>query len=649
MNRHSVRLLVAAFAVAGLGGCFDDPTSSLREGPASLTLSRTSLVVVDGDSVLVEAFVRDAQGNALTAEGAQWGSDDGNVAGVALAATQTPANGSTRAYVQATNALGAVTYVRVTVRGLTDSIRVTSLPAVIPTGNVTVVGAATPDTASDGTAFTAGDTIEIRLPVSTLTFDAATSVVRFAGATAYTLFRSDTLLRVLARGPVNGSLRVINVIYAGALGSGAVVIDSIDTADLVQATRPRLRGTVSVTGDTISVTAAPGTNFVASGLDTTLVYVGAMRGRTIERTASLVRAIVPYTDSTPFTEGITVRKYQWDAGHLIDSVQNAADITVNRAYYTGGAAVAAGILLTVTPPTGMTFEIANADTNLRAGVKFGGVTPTRISRTTTQMQFSAPANYTGPVTVTNLNYGTYRVDSMVTAGSITIAPPLFTGTVVTTGSDLLDTITLNAPGGMAFETGASPSQVMSGGVPAIILSRTTAQMSVIASAPGAVSVTRINVGGTIFPSMNLSTPITVGSATGDPTEPANDAPGAVVVSLAGTSAGSPLWIIGAGDGHTGVGTDADDFYAFTLGATATVTLQLSFGGTGAGSATNPDFDLLACNAACSAFVGGFGGATAANPENLILTAIAAGTYNIYVNAWETGNQTRSWRLSAYAQ
>jgi hypothetical protein len=655
MNRHSVRLLVAALAATGLAGCFDDPTSSLREGPGALDVSRSSIVIANGDSVQVDAYVRDAQGNPLPATGATWTTDLASVAVVALAAVQPPGDGSTRAFIKAANPVGAATYVRVTVRGLTDSIRVVSLPAVLPAGAVTVVGAASADTVG-ATAFTAGDTIEVRLPVSTLTFNQGASVVRVGTATAYTLFRADTLLRVLSRGPVNGPITVTNIIYAGASGTGAIEMDSLVTTDQVQAARARFRGTISVTGDTVSVTATGGTTFRIAGTTadtfTTTVYIGASRGRTIERTATFMRVIAPDANPSPLTAGITVRKYNWDANNLIDSaVSGSPAVTVNRAWFTGGVTVSGGILLTVTPPTGMTFNTTASDTNLRANVFLGTARATRISRTTTQMQVSVPssalADYQGPFVITNLAYGgTYRIDSLTTSASYNLARPLFTGSTATTGNELLDTITVNAPAGLAFVTGASPSQVVTGGTNAIVLSRTAAQMVVIPSASGAVSLTNIDVGGTIFPTMTLATPLTVSSATGEANEPGNDLPGAVVISLAGTSAGAPLYIIGA----VADGGDADDLFAYTLGATATVTLQLQFGGTGAGGAVNPDIDLLVCNAACTAFVpGGTTGATGANPENTVLTNQAAGTYNIYVNAWDTGHQMRSYRLVAYAQ
>jgi len=156
------------------------------------------------------------------------------------------------------------------------------------------------------------------------------------------------------------------------------------------------------------------------------------------------------------------------------------------------------------------------------------------------------------------------------------------------------------------------------------------------------------VGTTTIPQLSTSGTFAVNTTgAGEANEPANDAPGAVAVTI-GTTA-SPLIIYGSIDGHNGVGTDGDDFWAYTLAATANVSLKIEFAGSGAGTAGNPDLDLLHCNAACSAFVGGFGGATASQPEVMSIANLAAGTYNIYVNGWETNGNTYTYKLTASAQ
>ncbi len=65
MKRNAFRLsgaLIAAFAVAG---CTDDPTESLRQGATQVTTSLSYVEIIIGDSVVVTAQTKDAQGNAL--------------------------------------------------------------------------------------------------------------------------------------------------------------------------------------------------------------------------------------------------------------------------------------------------------------------------------------------------------------------------------------------------------------------------------------------------------------------------------------------------------------------------------------------------------------------------------------------------------
>jgi hypothetical protein len=162
---------------------------------------------------------------------------------------------------------------------------------------------------------------------------------------------------------------------------------------------------------------------------------------------------------------------------------------------------------------------------------------------------------------------------------------------------------------------------------------------------GTIAISRVNVGGTIIPSLNSAGNVVISeTSTGELNEPANDNPGAVVIDLTGkTSAATALVIFGAVDDAA----DIDDFFAFTTTAVKTVTIQLQFTGTGAaGTSANPDIDLLVCNAACSSWTS-TAGATGAQPENITLTGLPAGTYNILVEAWATGGTTRPYRLSVY--
>ena len=70
----------------------------------------------------------------------------------------------------------------------------------------------------------------------------------------------------------------------------------------------------------------------------------------------------------------------------------------------------------------------------------------------------------------------------------------------------------------------------------------------------------------------------------------------------------------------------DYFYPFTVASTDTITFTVSW--TGAA-----DVDMVACNQACSAFIGGFGAATGANPETFTVI-FPAGNYNLLVESFD---------------
>lgn len=553
MNRHSVRLLAAAFAVVGLAGCFSDPASSLRNGPVTLSLSRTSTAITDGDSLLVEAVVRDEAGNPLPATGATWTTDDATVATANLAATQAPSDGTSRAYIAAKNPNGGVTYVRINVRGLTDSIRVTSLPGYLPAGLASVTGTAYADTLL-GTAYTAGDTVVINSG-STLLFDSAGTAVRFGTNNAYIISRSQTQFKVLSRGPYHGPVTVTNITFLGTATTGEIHFDSLITRDTVEVSHARYRGGITVTA----------------------------------------------------------------------------------------GAFGNGTLLTLT-------ATGNSKFNANATIALGASNAIILTRTdSTVITAISPANYTGNPKIVGARVNGVTIDSLYTPAPITIGAAFFPGTVAGTGV-LSDIITVGAGSAAFTTTGANVSNILVNGVAAFVVSRSASTMVVVAKVGGTAAVTATNVvvGTTTIPQLSTSGTFAVATTgAGEAFEPANNNPGGAVVTIGTTAA--PLIIYGSVDGHNGVGTDADDLWTYTTAATANVSLRAEFAGSGAGTAGNPDIDLLHCNATCSAFVGGFGGATASQPEQMTITNMAAGTYNIYINGWETAGATYTYKLTASAQ
>lgn len=233
--------------------------------------------------------------------------------------------------------------------------------------------------------------------------------------------------------------------------------------------------------------------------------------------------------------------------------------------------------------------------------------------------------------------------------NVAVAPLSFPGTITNSTGNLLDTIVISGAGNATFSTATTVT--LNGGL-AFIVSQSATTLKVFARRAGTDTVRMTNVtvaGGALTVPINSSGTIAVGASGGDATEPANNAPDAVTVAgVQGATATAPVYIMGSVSATgSGVGTDADDFYTITTTSVATLNLRLEFYGTGAGGSTNPDLDLLFCDAGCASFVGGFGGATAANPETMTITDLPAGTYNIYVNGWNTGGTTFPYRITVW--
>ena len=126
MKRLSPIVLAVVLIGAIATACFDDPTSSLRNGPARFDLSRSAIFINVGDSLSVNAGVKDEQGNVFSAAGTTWESADPAVATVRVDDIVIPNNAFSRAFIKGVAAGG--TFVRIASQGVRDSVRVTVLP-----------------------------------------------------------------------------------------------------------------------------------------------------------------------------------------------------------------------------------------------------------------------------------------------------------------------------------------------------------------------------------------------------------------------------------------------------------------------------------------------------------------------------------------
>ena len=758
MKAQGVRLIAAAFVAAGIAGCFSDPTSSLRNGPAKLVLTHTAAVIASGDSTLVEARLEDEAGNLLPITGATWASDNASVADVHLSATQAPEDASSRAYIIAMDTTGGVTYARISARGLTDSVRVNIEPAhkVFPVGVLSVVGDTVILTASADLAFDpAASQVHIDSP----------AVRDSPSVTTYLLSRSASQIRVLYREPVtNFRVWVTHVLLSGGNPNSAVPLDSFNTSESIsvaRATLPALsvsqaasavfgantilkitpptgwkldpanaavmlgtepakvlsrtadsmlvlstntggyvNGTVQAlnlvvtaggpvdslrtTGNytvaqarlpdaslTVSTSATYGTNTrltikPPSGTTfnpfTSAVRFTAASGRILFRSADSIAVIATATGGYTGTISVSNVISSAAGGGTIDSLRNTTGVTVAQAAFPDAdvtvrtGPLGANTEVKVVPPAGTVFTAAS-------NVVFGASNGTALFRSADSIVAITSSAYNGTIKVTNLlstETGGAAIDSLRNTTPQAVAAAPFPGTFVQKGAGgLLDTVlviggaladfTLNAScGEVAVAACNSASNVTINGGRAFVLRRAADTLYLLTNLSGTsvLTVSNVIVSGVTIPTLNTAGTITISQASAETDEPANNAPGGVTFTP-GTPA-SPYVHYGTVDGDgSGLGTDADDFRAFTLAASRTVNIQLQFGGTGAGGAVNPDIDLLVCNATCSSFPFGFNGATGSQPENHNITNMPAGTYNIYVNGWDSATKTVGYKLVVY--
>lgn len=139
MKRHLWGLGLAGLLI-GLAGCAGDPTDSISGTPTRIVPNYSQVFLFPGDSILVLAEVRDAQGVALPVI-ATVASEDETVVGVTDA--YVPPLQQTRFYIRGDAVGGAK--VTLTAEGLTETILVSVFPVVFE-GDVSVVTSAILDT-----------------------------------------------------------------------------------------------------------------------------------------------------------------------------------------------------------------------------------------------------------------------------------------------------------------------------------------------------------------------------------------------------------------------------------------------------------------------------------------------------------------------
>lgn len=265
-----------------------------------------------------------------------------------------------------------------------------------------------------------------------------------------------------------------------------------------------------------------------------------------------------------------------------------------------------------------------------------GVTPTGWTSDDESILVIAPSGTTA--TATGQTPGVASVTVEYAGGVSTTIPVLvvaaaFNGSLSAPSGNSYDLITATAAGGgpaydadMAATLGTSA--LYTNGTP----NATTFQFMVPPGISGAQTLTLTRIGPN---QLAQRIPFTINaSSLDDPNEPANDNP----ATAPAISASGDYFITLHGDCDTPPGgipsspsDDCDDFFTITNATAAPISVSVR-----AEWHEGGDVDILWCNAACTAFVGNFTGATTANPENSTVTVPAATTFRLYMNLFDGG-------------
>jgi hypothetical protein len=451
MKHLSSVVLAAALVAAGVTACFKDSQEPLRNGATRIELTRNAITLVTGDSLAVQAQLKDEQGNVLSAAGVEWATDNAAVATVRVDSIPIPGPAFSRGFVLATAAAGGVAHITVTSGGLTNSFRVLVLPAgLTASASAVVSGTARTDTIVNvlpggviqNDIITAGDTVTFTaLAGGNLTFDAAASLVGFGATRPYIVSRSATSIKVVAREPFRGGPWVTALTLHGPAETGDIALDSLQSG-VVVVSRPRFYGVVTQTGDTMFLNAPTGAAF-----RTTAPLSGARFGATaaivLARTATQLKVISPAT----YTGVVTLTNVTLGAATL-DSVKTAVGYTINKASFGGTTNAASYSLLDTVKVYGTSVtKFTTTPAASVSNVSMNGVAAFVLIRTADSMYVIAKRTSTGPLAISNVNVGGTIIPTLNTPANVLIGPT--TNDPNEPGNDVRATATLLAFTGAA--------------------------------------------------------------------------------------------------------------------------------------------------------------------------------------------------------
>lgn len=213
MKRQSLVVLAMTIVAAGAAGCFSDPTSSLRGGPALFSFDHSTVFLHPGDSTGVVATLMDNQGNALAATGATWEAADPTVADTHKdTSVSIPGDYFTRGFIL--GVAPGISHVTVSAQGVSDTIHVTVVPLTFP-GTVVTTGVNMMDTVTVNSS-------------ATVKFSPSASGIIIGGQEAWVLSRTADQMKVFPKLPSSSTATLENVVLGGTF-----TISSITTASAV--------------------------------------------------------------------------------------------------------------------------------------------------------------------------------------------------------------------------------------------------------------------------------------------------------------------------------------------------------------------------------------------------------------------------------
>jgi len=332
----------------------------------------------------------------------------------------------------------------------------------------------------------------------------------------------------------------------------------------------------------------------------------------------------PLVQTSYFVKGITF------GGTCVNATAGSLTDAVQIATFPATIAVTSGPDTLLSGTIGQyTFEYRDAKRNPVAGVP---APVFETSAATVAAILAAPlgsvqAKSPGAATITVRGHGPLT-GGITSTKAVLVIPGVFGGTLSAASAVPGDFVTATrATGGPPFD---ADTRVFVRGVRTFTHGTTTADnlqfVMPQTAATGIVSLLVDQISPDQIALTDSSKLSSTSASLDGPNEPSNNDPATAPAIAANGDYYLGNHGVCTNGGATAPGDDCDGFFviANSLARPDTVTVRLDW-------FNASDQDILWCNAACSAFVGNFNGATGANPENSTVVIPAGTTYNLWIN------------------